>query len=374
MNVLCFSDINWDFLWQRHQQILTRFPDNWKILYIQPSFIGLLLKNPSAIFPKRVKNNILVVSFPTVPFFDRFSFLRKVNDFLIVFWAQIFISMFNFKDPHLIIYEPRFSCVVGKLKECLICYKVIDDRLEFSEVPRWIKGNIDFLTDKADIIITSSQYLFNKFSRGKKHNIFLVGNGVEVEHFKKAREGIEIPEDISSLKKPILGYTGTIGEWFDFQLIEDTLKFFPNISIVLIGPIFSKQKSEVNRLKNSYPNFFVLGKKPYSLLPNYIKAFDICIIPFKINELTLSVNPNKLYEYLAAGKPVISTALPEVEKYNGTVFIAKNSAEFLSHINKALTSTHDLERFLKIADEHSWDEKTKSIINLVIKYRRKVCG
>jgi glycosyltransferase involved in cell wall biosynthesis len=239
--------------------------------------------------------------------------------------------------------------------------------MEFTEVPSWIKDNIDFLIDKADIIITSSQNLFNKLKIKRKHNLFLVGNGVEVEHFKKARENIEISMDIKSTKKPIIGYIGTIGEWFDFELIESILKFYPNISIVLIGPIFLKQKPEINKLESLYPNLFVLGKKSYSILPNYIKAFDVCIIPFKINELTLSVNPNKLYEYLAAGKPVISTALPEVEKYNGTVYMAKNTDEFLWHINKVLTSTHDAEKFLSIAFENSWDEKAKSIINLVKK-------
>lgn len=374
MNILCFSDINWDFLWQRHQQVLTRFPDNWEIIYVQPSFIGLFIEHPLKVFPKRVKKNILVLSIPTFPFFDRFSILRKINNLLIVFWAQLFIKLYNLKNPNIIIYEPRFSCVVGRLNECSVCYKVIDDRMEFAGVPSWIKDNIDFLIDKADIIIVSSQNLFNKLKIKRKNNMFLVGNGVEVEHFKKARENIEIPMDIKSTKKPIIGYIGAIGEWFDFELIDSILKFYPNISIVIIGPIFLKQKPEINKLETSYSNLFVLGKKPYSILPNYIRAFDACIIPFKITELTLSVNPNKLYEYLAAGKPVISTALPEVEKYNGTVYVAKNTDEFLSHIDKVLTSTHDAERFLSIAFENSWDDKAKSIIDLIVKHEREVYG
>lgn len=374
MDVICFSEINWDFLWQRHQQLLTRFPEDWKILYVQPSFMGVMIKEPTRVLPRKVKNNIRVVSLLTMPFFDKFFILRKINDVLIVFWTRFFMKNYNIKNPIVIIYEPRFSCVVGKLNEFLIYYEIADDRLEFTKVPRWIKTHIDFLIQKADLVTVASQYLYNKLKEKRRHNIFLVGNGVEVEHFKKARENIEIPRDICDIKKPILGYVGTIGEWFDFQLIEAVLKKFTDISVVLIGPIFPEQRIEIYRLKKSYTNFYAFGKKSYILLPNFIRAFDACIIPFKINELTRGVNPNKLYEYLAAGKPVISTALPEVKKYDGTVYVAENYEAFLSHINKALDSTPDLEKFFKIADENTWEEKAKEIVNLIIKYGRKICG
>jgi glycosyltransferase involved in cell wall biosynthesis len=275
------------------------------------------------------------------------------------------MRFYDIKNPVVIIYEPRCSCVVGKLNELLVHYEIADDRLGFTKVPRWIKTNIDFLIEKADLVTVASQYLYDKLIEKRRHNIFLVGNGVEVEHFKKAREDIEIPKDICNVKKPILGYVGTIGEWFDFQLIEIVLNKFPNISIVIVGPIFPEQEMEINRLKKSYHNFYALGKKSYNLLPNFIRAFDACIIPFKINELTRGVNPNKLYEYLAAGKPVISTALPEVKKYDGTVYVAENYDEFLSYINKALTSTHDLEKFFKIANENTWEEKAKEMVKII---------
>ena len=369
MDIICFSDIDWDFLWQRHQQLLTRFPKDWNILYVQPSFIGLLIKNPIKVLPTQVENNIRIVSLPTMPFIpfsDRFSILlRKINNFLIVFWTRFFMKIYNIKNPVVIIYEPRFSCVVGKLNELLICYEVADDRLEFTQVPRWIKNNIDFLIQKADLVTIASRYLYDKLVKKRRHNIFLVGNGVEVEHFKKARKNVEIPSDICDIKKPIVGYTGAIGEWFDFQLIENILKNYPDFSIVLIGPTFPEQRIEIDRLKKSYTNFYALGKKSYNLLPNFIRAFNVCLIPFKINELTRGVNPNKLYEYLAAGKPVISTALPEVKKYNETIYVAENYGEFLSYINKALTSAHDLEKFFKIADENTWQEKAKEIMKII---------
>jgi len=365
MDVICFSDINWDYLWSRNQQLLTRFPKDWRIIYVQPSFSDVMIKHPTQVLPRQVRNNIRAVSLPTIPLFDKLAILRKINNLLIVFWTRIFMKIYNIKSPIVIIYEPRFSCAVGKLNELSICYETIDDRLEFIGVPGWIESHIDFLIEKADLIIVSSQYLHNKLLEKRRHNIFLVGNGVDVEHFKKARENIEISSDICDIKKPILGYVGTIGEWFDFQLIEAVLKKFSNLSIVLIGPIFPEQRNGINRLRKSYPNFYALGKKPYNSLPNFIRAFDACILPFKINELTRSVNPNKLYEYLAAGKPVISTALPEVQKYDETVYVAENYEEFLSYISKALTSTHDSKKSLRIAYENTWDKRAKELIKII---------
>lgn len=372
MDVVCFSDINWDFLWQRHQQLLTRFPEDWKILYIQPSFIGVMIKQPTRFLPRLVKDNIRVVSLLTIPFFDKFSILRKINNLLIVFCTRFFMKIYEIKTPIVIIYEPRCSCVVGKLNELLVHYEIADDRLEFAKVPKWIKTDIDFLIQNADLVTVASQYLYNKLAKKRRHNIFLVGNGVEVEHFKKARKNIEIPKDLCDIKKPILGYVGTIGEWFDFPLIEAVLKNFSDVSVVLIGPIYPEQRIEVNRLKKSYLNFYALGERPYKLLPNFIRAFDVCIIPFKIYELTRGVNPNKLYEYLASGKPVISTALPEVKKYNGTVYVAENYDEFLLYISKALTSTYDLEKFLEIANENTWEEKAKEIVRIIQTEKKEV--
>jgi len=371
MEVICFSDIYWDFLWQRHQQLLTRLPKHWKILYIEPSFLGTLVKHPRNSIPRHVSDTITVLSFPTFPLFDRNSLLRKINSGLIVFWTLFFMKLFRIKNPLVIIYEPRFSCVIGRIREFLSCYEIADDRLEFSQVPRWIENNIDMLIKNVDIVTVSASNLYKKAFEKRKKDLFLIGNGVDVDHFRKVREDIELPHDIVNVKKPVLGYFGAIGDWFDFTLVEKILKLCPELSVVLIGPVFPEQEDIVRTLEIRYSNIHVLGKKPYSVLPYYIKAFDVCLIPFKINELTRGVNPNKFYEYASAGKPVVTTDLPELYKYRDIIFLANDHMQFISLINESLHSKTEVNSLLRVAETNTWDSKAEEFIRIITQYASK---
>jgi len=365
MDIVCFSDICWDFLWQRHQNILTRFPKSWKILFIEPTSILELIKEPSRIFPRSYEN-INIISLPTLPLIDKIAALRPINDNLVLGWLRINFKIKNIALPALLYYEPRFSSLIGRLNESLVIYDCVDDKLSFSSVPKWIGAYIDRLIDESNIIVVTSTNLYNNMIKRKEDvkNIHLIGNGVDVTHFEKAATNISIPDDIKAFIGTKVGYIGAIDDWMDFDLIEKMAIEYPHISFIFIGPVCINAKDAVNNLRK-ISNVFFLGKRSYGILPNYIKAFDLCIIPFKINSLTLCVNPVKLYEYLAGGKIVVSTNLPEVDKYNSLIFVAKDSIEFIKYIEKALISKIDLRNLMKIAEENSWDKKTEMIIDLI---------
>ncbi|MEE8402459.1 MAG: glycosyltransferase [Candidatus Hydrothermarchaeaceae archaeon] len=364
MNVIYFSDINWNFLWQRHQQIVTRFPEDWNILFMQPSFFILLLQQPAWALPRRLKN-IRIASLITVPWVDRLpKFVRRINDHMVVLFSRLLLKIYRMEDPVVIISEPRFSGVVGKLRERLVCYDFIDNRLEFAGVPDWMEHNINFLLSEADLVFASGQNLYDMASERRERDLYLIGNGVDVEHFKRAMGDIAIPEDVRAVKKPVLGFVGAVSDWIDFQLIEEILK--SGVSVVLIGPVMGKIE-ELEGLE-SYPNFHLLGKRPYSSLPGYIKGFDACIIPFKLNELTRCFNPVKVHEYLAAGKPVISTALPEIEMYKDVVYIAKDSRAFMDCIDEALGTDYDRAKALRMAAENDWGKKVEEMVELIVNH------
>lgn len=367
MDIVCFSDICWDFLWQRHQNVLSRFPGSWNILFVEPTSILELIKEPSRIFPRNYKN-INIISLPTLPLIDKVAALRTVNDNLVLGWLRINFKIKNIALPALLYYEPRFSSLIGRLNESLVIYDCVDDKLSFSTVPRWMGAYIDRLIDKSDLIVVTSTNLYNNMIKRKADakNIHLIGNGVDVAHFEKAATDISIPDDIKAFKGPIVGYIGAIDDWMDFDLIGKMAIEYPNMSFIFIGPVCINAKEAVNNLCKT-SNVFFLGKRSYDILPNYIKAFDLCIIPFKINSLTMCVNPVKLYEYLASGKNVVSTNLPEVDKYSNVIFVAKNSIEFINYVEKAFTSKMDLDKLMKIAEENSWDKKTEMMIELIQK-------
>jgi hypothetical protein len=364
LEIVCFSDIFWDALWQRHQQLFTRFPPSWRILFIEPTSIPVLLRQPKRFFTRKYLN-IEIISLPSIPLIDRSKNLRWINDFFISFWLRSILKKKNMKEPVLFYYEPRYSTLIGKLQEKLVILDYIDDKLAFSNVPVWMKTYMDNLIKKANLIFVASSYLYKNILKTRTDNVYLIGNGVDVDHFRKAMTDISIPDDIAKIKKPIVGYVGALSDWVDFDIIRAISRQYPDLSIVLVGPEFPGAKSEIESLKQ-YPNIFILGARPYEILPNYLRAFEICIIPFKINELTLSSNPIKFYEYISSGKNVISVNLPEVKPFDRVIHIADNLDEFLQFVPISLNEKANINEFIRITEENTWDRKSEKIIKLII--------
>ena len=192
---------------------------------------------------------------------------------------------------------------------------------------------------------------------------FLVPNAVDFDQFRTAAKPDWVPpQDMLSLKRPILGYAGEIAEWFDSELVHDLAAQNPGWSIVLIGRIHV-DISGILKL----PNVHYLGLKNYADIPSYMSQFDVCLLPFKISALTNAVNPIKFYEYLAMGKPVVSTPIREVQYYRDIVEIAERS-EFSAAVKRALETSGDQERTarrLKIAENNTWDKRIEEIVRIL---------
>jgi glycosyltransferase involved in cell wall biosynthesis len=369
LNVICLSDVAWNFLWQRQHQLVSRFPNDWKILYIEPSFwkaVALRIINfCSGIKTPQTDKNIKVESIPTLSLFDQSRIIGKINDFIFLHILRYLIRKHDLNHALLIIYNTRLSCLLGKLGESLSCYEVIDERLEFEAIPKWLESNHKSLINDVNFITVSGRVLHERISSERVKDVYIIGNGVNVSHFKRAMLDIDVPADIRRITNPILGYIGAIGEWFDFVLLEDILKTYPKISVVLIGWAFNKQRLIIDKLVRNYSNLFFLGRRSYESLPSYVKAFNLCIIPFRVSKLTNAINPTKFYEYMAAGKMVISTRLPELTPYCGVVYIAENGTEFLKYIDKALNTPYDPNKLLKIACDNDWESKARRMIEII---------
>lgn len=364
MNIICFSDISWDLLWQRHQQLLTRLPSSWKILFLEPMSFRGLKEKPTSIFPRRMRNFILI-SLPIIPPFEKHRITRKIDDLLVFLYIRIFTCIFNIKRPVLLFYEPRFSSLIGFFNECLVWYEYIDNKLGFSWVAGWMKYYDDLLMTKADIITASSKSLYENARRRGARNVHLVGNAVDMQHFKNVPAIIQ--KDLKDLKRPVIGYAGAISDWFDFELIEKAAVRFPDVTFLFVGPIQPEMiyKSSILKKKD---NIIFTGKKRYDELPLYISQFDVAIIPFKINALTSYVNPIKLYEYLAAGKPVVSSALPDIDEFKDIIYIANDHEEFMQSIKNALENEHKFDKYIDIIRNNNWDKRAEQVTDLINKY------
>ena len=217
------------------------------------------------------------------------------------------------------------------------------------------------LLSAADVVFCSADGLYASKADVAQGKVSLLRNAADVAHFAPAERSK--PRDIASLPGPVVGYIGAIAEWVDLALVRDAARLRPGWSFVLVGPAFSgaiSGDSSELALLDGVGNVHLMGPRPYEDVPAYLEAFDAAIIPFKLNGLTEDTNPIKLYEYLAAGKPVISTPLPEAMSVDG-VLIADTAEALVAQVQAALSETDPdaVERRCATAARNSWEVRAQ---------------
>ncbi|MEW6558533.1 MAG: glycosyltransferase, partial [Elusimicrobiota bacterium] len=231
------------------------------------------------------------------------------------------IAYLQFHNFILFLWNPLSEGIIGKLGENLLVFDAIDNWLEHPELnyaKKEIEQGYQKIKKEADLIFTVSESL-KSFFIDSKNEVYCISNGVNIDYFRTQK--IEnIPEDMKNITKPIVGYAGKIQDRIDVDLVEFVAENLPQINFAFIGQIINK-KTIKSLLQ--YKNIHYLGDKHYSLLPRYLSFFDICIIPHKVSTLTVSMNPLKLYEYLAAVKPVVTTNIAGVNVFKDIIIIAK---------------------------------------------------
>ncbi|OPZ71425.1 MAG: putative teichuronic acid biosynthesis glycosyltransferase TuaH [Firmicutes bacterium ADurb.Bin456] len=224
---------------------------------------------------------------------------------------------------------------------------------------------------RAGLSLTSAGELFQR-KKELAPDLLVVPNGAAVEHFRRARDpGLSVPSDLAFLPRPVIGYIGAVSPWLDQDLLAEAARAHPDWTLVIIGPA----DTDTSALA-AFPNIHLLGHRDYRLLPSYLKGFDATVIPFRINELTRGVNPVKLYEYLAAGKPVVSTGLPEVRAFGEVVSLAGTPSEFVQRLEEELASDspEKVAARLRIAREHSWEARAGAVSEQIRLHRERAYG
>ena len=270
---------------------------------------------------------------PVVLPFPHSRLATRINTWILRAALAVMRRRLGLRGPfQLWVFIPTAAKYVGKLGESLVVYYVTDEYSKFSYVDGAEVANDDrTLCAKADLIFATAQSLVDRRLPQNPHT-YLSRHGVDHALFATALDReTQVPADLATLPGPVLGYYGAIQDWLDFELIEFLARRHPEWSIALIGPTLT-DVSALRRL----PNVHFLGRKPHSELPAYCKGLSVGLIPHKVNELTLNMNPIKLREYLSAGLPVVSTALPEVQAYAQHCVIARSHEDFERGISVTL--------------------------------------
>lgn len=364
----------WDSMVQREQHLMMGLSRSYRILFVDPplSFLTLSLgkvQGKNRNFRSRLHrvNEQLIVYTPSAfpPFSHYLHWIHSLHTKLLMFLVRSLLKKFSFNNYVLGIGNPFLGNVVKVFSPRLSYYDCSDDYLASprvrgaKELLRKLEGE---LVRSVDLVFCTSTGLVEAKSL-LNQNCFLVPNGVDLTSFFKQPLKSGTSFDIGKIRKPILGYIGLIDERFDVDGLLGLAKKRLDWSIVMVGLATSKHVASALK---GIPNIHLLGEKNYHDLPGYLEAFDVCLIPFKVNDFTKKIYPTKLHQYLATGKPVVSSRLPDLESFGSIIEFYSGVKEMEEAIERAIKGDSEgkaLER-KRVASENTWNQRVKLITEI----------
>ena len=253
----------------------------------------------------------------------------------------------------------------------IIVYDCMDELASFAGAPAGLREAEAKLLERADVVFTGGRSLYES-KQGRNPNVHCFPSAVEFDHFSQSLDpSLPVPADLRELARPILGYYGVVDERLDYTLLETLADAHQAGSVVLVGPMIKVDPDRLPQRRNLH----YLGQKPYALLPAYLKGFDVCLMPWALNEATRSISPTKTLEYMAGRKPIVSTAVHDVVRDHGDiVFVARNAEEFIE-LALSAADRFDAGRAdagQRRAREHGWDATASAMQKLVAEQLTKL--
>lgn len=278
-----------------------------------------------------------------------------------------FVKANGIKRPVFWFYSPFLLGIVGRLKPALSVYDCMDELSAFRFAPAGLQRQERRMMQMADVVFTGGHSLYEA-KLGLHHNVHAFPSSVDVAHFAPARQQRVEPDDQAGIPHPRLGYFGVIDERIDQGLIARVAAMRPDLNIIMLGPVVKVDPE----LLPQRANIHYLGQKPYADLPSYVGGWDVAMMPFALNDATKFISPTKTPEYLACGRPVVSTPIKDVVRtYGGLegVRIAATPAEFVAEVDAALVLAATSGKWRSEADEllaaGSWDRTWDAMMRLM---------
>jgi len=366
-DLICFSHLRWDFVYQRPQHLLSRSAKDRRVFFVEePVFsltepgmdvsqrdCGVYVAKPH--LPCNLSEEEITTTLQSLVI-DNLIFDHHIDDYVLWYYTPMALPFTEHLEPLAIVYD------------CM------DELSAFKNPPKRLREYEARLLSIADLVFTGGHKLFE----AKRHlhsNIHPFPSSIDVRHFRKARLGIQEPADQASLTHPRIGFFGVIDERFDIELLDGLAKRQCDWQFIIVGPVVKIDESELPK----HPNIHYTGPKSYQELPNYLAGWDIAMLPFARNESTRFISPTKTPEYLAAGVPVISTSIEDVVRLygqNDLVKIADTVDDFVDAANLLISESFNRADWLKKVDEsllyNSWDltwTQMSKLIDSVLQFR-----
>jgi UDP-galactopyranose mutase len=360
--LICFSHLRWDFVFQRPQHLMSRFAREMTVIFWEePVDIG---RNETAYLRVRDADSsgvrLVVPHLPQgMPDDAREAALKRLLDAHLATVQGPLIAWY---------YTPMMLPFSRHLEPDVLVFDAMDELSKFKFAPAHLLDLEQELIDKADIVLTGGSSLFEA-KKDRHPNVHCFPSSVDRAHFAKARSSLFDPADQEDLPRPRLGFYGVIDERFDTELLGKVAEMRPDWSFVMVGPVVKIAPEDLPRR----PNIHYLGGKTYAELPAYLSGWNVALMPFAMNESTQFISPTKTPEYLAGGKPVVSTPVRDVVRHYGQmdgVEIAATAEEFVAACERALERSGNRESgWLAEADlmlsATSWDTTQARMSGLI---------
>jgi glycosyltransferase involved in cell wall biosynthesis len=354
--IIVHSHLRWDFVWQRPQQLLSRFAQRSHVLFVEePIYLDDVGEAHLGLSQPMDRVHRVVPMLPVELRGEYDASIAVIRESLRQQLAPDGALGGLFTRPIQWFYTPMPApAMIGAFDERAVIYDCMDELSKFRFAPRELVDRERALMAEADVVFTGGYRLWE--SKSKYHaNVHFFGCGVDVAHFASARSSdLELPRELAALQKPVVGYYGVIDERIDYDLLRHLAGALPHAELVMVGPVVKVDPSELPQA----PNIHWLGQRQYAELPAHVKGFDVCLMPFALNDATEYINPTKTLEYMAAGKPIVSTAVSDVvHNFTPVVAVAHSPEEFVAAVRAAIEapSAELIARGLEQARTNSWE-------------------
>lgn len=361
--IIVFSHLRWDFVFQRPQHLLSRMAEQYPIVFVEePIFdeqesrweISAPLPN---VFVCKPHTSVAMPGFHD----DQLPQLRKLMRQLAADY-----------DDHIVwFYTPMALPLLQELHPRLVVYDCMDELSAFKNAPKQLLQRENAVLKVADVVFTGGRSLYEA-KRERHPNVHCFPSSVDVVHFEQALDRTNSHPAHKDIPGPRLGYYGVIDERFDIDLIAQLADAHPRWQIVLVGPIVKIDPASMPRR----PNIHYIGQQPYKALPHFLAGWDVCLLPFALNESTRFISPTKTLEYMAAELPIVSTPVRDVaDFYSDIVYIAADAQQFIAACEDALLEsaelrTQKIEKMRKVVASTSWDETVLNMHELLQQARK----
>lgn len=364
MDLVVLSEVRWGYFRTRKQFLLSRFPERWRVFFAQPPVAG----GDDPWTPRREG----AVTFFTVPFLKPATTRALYNGLtglgpgraLIEAAAERHLRRMLEKlgvEPSPVLLASNIYCpgTLSRLPRKLLFYDFNDSPFQFASVPHWAPGYWRRTLQQVDALFVVSEHYRRQLSEQTRKPIVLLGNGVETSHFEAPRS---MPAELAVLPRPLIGYVGLLSHFLDFDVLEALRRARRGGTLVLIGPGSPATDAAVRAL-SARGGVAVLGPQPYAEVPAFMQGLDVGIIPFRANDpYVQGINPNKVYQYLAAGLPAVTTPVLDLVPQPPHLQFAATAAEWVAAVERALDAPAEAEACRALARPYDWDTLARRMV------------